>query len=68
MELVILFIIGDVGSTDMLAAAAVGAKKVLVMTGWGKPSLETYRHKWYDQASPDFVATDLLDAVKWLIR
>lgn len=60
-------VIGDVGSTDMLAAVAVGAKKILVLTGWGKPSLKTYRHRWYDQASPDFIATDLLKAVKWLI-
>lgn len=60
-------VIGDVGSTDMLAAAAVGAKRILVETGWGKQSLEIYRHKWYEQASPDFVARDLLDAAKWLV-
>lgn len=68
LDLTSCAVIGDVGSTDMLAAAAVGAKKVLVETGWGKQSLETYRHKWYDQASPDFVATDLLDAVRWLLK
>ncbi|WP_063860323.1 HAD-IIIA family hydrolase [Paenibacillus sp. Soil724D2] len=56
-------VIGDVGSTDMLAAAAVGAKRILVETGWGKQSLEKYHHKWYEQASPDFIAKDLLDAV-----
>ncbi|MGO4275426.1 HAD hydrolase-like protein, partial [Paenibacillus sp. TAF58] len=60
-------VIGDVGSTDMLAAAAVGAKRILVETGWGKQSLEKYHHKWYEQASPDFIAKDLLDAVKWLV-
>lgn len=60
-------VIGDVGSTDMLAAATVGAKKILVKTGWGKSSLENYRNKWYDKAVPDYVAEDLLDAVKWLI-
>ncbi|WP_274319287.1 HAD-IIIA family hydrolase [Paenibacillus qinlingensis] len=60
-------VIGDVGSTDMLAAAAVGSIRILVETGWGKQSLEKYRHKWYEQASPDYVAKDLLDAVKWLI-
>lgn len=43
-------VIGDVGSTDMLAAAAVGAVKVLVMTGWGNASMDTHRYKWYDQA------------------
>jgi HAD superfamily hydrolase (TIGR01662 family) len=60
-------VIGDVGSTDMLAAAAVGAKRILVETGWGKQSLEKYRHKWYEQASPDFIAKDLLDAAKWIV-
>lgn len=68
LDLTCCAVIGDVGSTDMLAAAAVGAKRVLVETGWGKQSLETYRHKWYDQASPDFIATDILDAVRWLIK
>jgi len=52
----------------MLAASAVGAKKILVETGWGKQSLEKYRHKWYNQAPPDFVAMDILDAAKWLIE
>ncbi|MCA0758225.1 HAD-IIIA family hydrolase [Paenibacillus sp. N4] len=59
-------VIGDVGSTDMLAAAAVGARRVLVKTGWGKQSLDKYRHKWYEQAVPDFVAADLLEAARWL--
>jgi histidinol phosphatase-like enzyme len=67
LNLIHCVVIGDVGSTDMLAAAAVGAKRILVETGWGKQSLEKYRHKWYEQASPDYVAKDLLDAVKWLI-
>ncbi|MEK8207535.1 HAD hydrolase-like protein [Paenibacillus sp. FSL L8-0696] len=52
---------GDVGSTDMLAAAAVGAKRILVETGWSKQSLENYRHTWYEVASTDFVAKDLLN-------
>ncbi|MFD2611602.1 HAD-IIIA family hydrolase [Paenibacillus gansuensis] len=60
-------VIGDMGSTDMLAAAAVGAIRILVETGWGKQSLEKYRHKWYEQASPDYVAKDLIDAATWLV-
>ncbi|MFD1954408.1 HAD-IIIA family hydrolase [Paenibacillus thailandensis] len=60
-------VIGDVGSTDMLAAAAVGARRVLVETGWGKPSLEKYRDKWYEQAAPHYIAKDLPDAARWLI-
>lgn len=60
-------VIGDVGSADMLAAQTVGAIKVLVRTGWGIPSLNAYRHTWYDKAKPDYVAADLLDACKWLV-
>ncbi|TDF95083.1 HAD-IIIA family hydrolase [Paenibacillus piri] len=59
-------VIGDVGSTDMLAAAAVGAVKIMVLTGWGKTSLEQYKDNWYDVARPDYIATDLADAVNWL--
>lgn len=59
-------VIGDVGSTDMLAADAVGATKVLVRTGWGEPSLGKYRHTWGNVAV-DNVANDLLDAVHWIL-
>jgi len=67
LDLTCCAVIGDVGSTDMLAASAVGAIKILVETGWGNQSLEKYRHKWYDQAPPDYVAKDLLDAARWLV-
>lgn len=60
-------VIGDVGSTDMLAAAAVGARRILVETGWGAQSLDKYRHQWYEKAAPDYIAKDLLDAAKWLV-
>ncbi|WP_168124067.1 HAD-IIIA family hydrolase [Paenibacillus sp. HB172176] len=59
-------VIGDVGSTDMLAAHAIGAKKILVKTGWGKDSLTKYREKWIE-AEPEYIAEDLLDAVNWII-
>ncbi|WP_456274696.1 HAD-IIIA family hydrolase [Bacillus sp. AK031] len=58
--------IGDVGSTDMLAAHSVGAMKILVLTGWGRSSLNKYRDKW-EGIEPDYVAENLLDAVKWVI-
>ncbi|HWO76613.1 MAG TPA: HAD-IIIA family hydrolase [Bacillus sp. (in: firmicutes)] len=60
-------VIGDVGSTDMLAAHAVGAMKILVQTGWGKSSLSEYRYTW-TEAEPDYVAENLLDAVRWLVQ
>jgi histidinol-phosphate phosphatase family protein len=58
--------IGDVGSTDMLAAHSAGAMKILVLTGWGYSSLNQHRHKW-SGIEPDYVAENLLDAVKWII-
>lgn len=58
-------VIGDVGETDMLAAHAVGAIKIIVRTGWGEPSLTTYRSRWME-TDPDYVADDLSDAVRWI--
>ncbi|WP_353625951.1 HAD hydrolase-like protein [Bacillus sp. JCM 19041] len=58
-------VIGDVGATDMLAADKVGAMKILVRTGWGEKSLGSFRHTWKDIV-PDYIARDLLDAVKWI--
>ncbi|WP_152393109.1 HAD-IIIA family hydrolase [Paenibacillus guangzhouensis] len=60
-------VIGDSGDTDMLAAHAVGALKVLVLTGWGRGSMTQYRNVWID-TEPDFVAEDILEAVKWIIN
>lgn len=58
-------VIGDVG-TDMMAADAVNAKKILVKTGWGQSSLKAYRHIW-SEIEPDYIANDLLQAVQWLV-
>ncbi|WP_243355048.1 HAD hydrolase-like protein [Bacillus litorisediminis] len=60
-------VIGDVGSTDMLAAHAVGAMKILVQTGWGKGSLSEYRYTWAN-VEPDYVAENFLEAVRWLVQ
>lgn len=59
-------VIGDVGSTDMLAADSVGALKILVLTGWGKNSLNEFRNTWKD-VEPDCVAKNLLDAARWIL-
>ncbi|RIX50291.1 HAD-IIIA family hydrolase [Paenibacillus nanensis] len=66
LDLTRCVVIGDVGDTDMLAAHAVGAIKILVKTGWGEASLTTYRHKW-EEAQPDYIAENILDAAKWLL-
>ncbi|WP_342598893.1 HAD-IIIA family hydrolase [Psychrobacillus sp. FSL H8-0483] len=60
-------VIGDVGSTDMLAAHAVGAMKILVLTGWGKSSLQQCRDAWKN-VEPDYIAENLLEAVRWLLK
>ncbi len=65
LDLTKCLVIGDVGDTDMLAAHAVGAKKILVRTGWGEGSLNEYRHKW-KETDPDYVAENFVDAVRWI--
>jgi D,D-heptose 1,7-bisphosphate phosphatase len=61
------YVIGDTGSSDMLAADTVGARKVLVLTGWGRTSLTTHRSSWAD-VNPDCIANDLVDAVDWIAK
>lgn len=59
-------VVGDRGDSDMRAAAAVGALKVLVRTGWGEGTLGPYRHTWAG-VEPDHVAADVLQAAAWLL-
>lgn len=68
LDLTRCVVIGDVGSNDMLAAAAVGAFKILVKTGWGMQSLNAYRNTWYDKAEPDYIADNLYEAATWLVK
>ncbi len=67
LDLTKCYIVGDNGSADMVAAHKVGAKKVLVRTGWGESSLTTFRDSWGEVVT-DFVATNLLHAVHWIIE
>lgn len=55
------YFIGDKVS-DMGAAYGVGAKAIMVLTGYGKAELEKL------DSPPDFVARDLLHAVSWIIN
>ncbi|MFC0302157.1 HAD-IIIA family hydrolase [Virgibacillus soli] len=66
LDLTKTVVIGDVGS-DMLAAEVVGAKKILVLTGWGKSSLTAYRYTWQN-VEPDFIAENLLEAIRWIVK
>jgi D-glycero-D-manno-heptose 1,7-bisphosphate phosphatase len=51
---------------DIESGHAVGARGVLVMTGYGREEYETRRRDWPRQ--PDYVAGNLLDAVQWVLR
>jgi D-glycero-D-manno-heptose 1,7-bisphosphate phosphatase len=57
-------VIGDKAS-DLVAARAVGATSVLVLTGYGLGEWE-YRRETFT-VTPDYIATDLFDAVEWML-
>jgi D-glycero-D-manno-heptose 1,7-bisphosphate phosphatase len=57
-------VIGDSGADDMLLARAIGAKAVLVLTGWGRGSLSEFRCLWA-HTEAGLVAEDLLQGVRW---
>ena len=59
------YVVGDKLS-DVLLAHNVGAKGILVLTGYGKGEIE-YLSGEYKQ-KPDCVADDLYDAVKWILK
>ena len=60
-------VVGDTGPSDMAMARAAGCKAVLVRTGLGEGSLGEFRHLWAG-IEPDFVAVDVLEAVRWIVR
>ncbi len=66
IELSQCYVVGDMGSADILMARAARCKGILVRTGVGESSLTEYRHTWAE-AEPDFIADDVLDAVKWIL-
>lgn len=59
------YIIGDKIS-DIEMGHRVGAKGILVLTGYGKGEYEYQRDKW--KAMPVFIAEDMLEAVRWIIK
>lgn len=56
--------VGDKAS-DLVPARGLGARGVLVLTGYGRGEWE-YRRDHF-AVSPDHVAGDLLDAVEWVL-
>ncbi len=53
------YVVGDM-PRDMDTARRVGAKGVMVKTGYGRNVVAT--------SKPDYIAEDLLDAANWIIR
>jgi histidinol-phosphate phosphatase family protein len=64
-------VIGD-RWTDIMAADKVGCIKIIVHTGAGKESIQQYiNQKYYGnwaKVIPEYIAVNLLDAVKWLLN
>ncbi len=59
------YMIGDRG-LDIEFGHSFGAKGILVLTGYGKGEWEFCRNRW--KVKPDHVATDLYDAVQWILQ
>jgi len=54
---------------DMEAAKKAGVRGILVKTGYGKELLQDDGpDKATPESKPDFIATDILEAVKWILR
>jgi D-glycero-D-manno-heptose 1,7-bisphosphate phosphatase len=58
------FMVGD-KYTDVELAQRIGIKGVMVMTGYGIGEYEYQRETWPEM--PDKIATNLLEAVDWII-
>jgi D-glycero-D-manno-heptose 1,7-bisphosphate phosphatase len=59
------YMIGDRGN-DLEFAHRIGAKGVLVLTGYGKGEWAYSQDQW--KVKPDHVAQDLYEAVQWILR
>jgi D-glycero-D-manno-heptose 1,7-bisphosphate phosphatase len=68
IELPDSYMVGDT-YRDMEAAKKVGVKGILVKTGYGRELLQEIGPDAVTaENKPDFVAEDILDAVKWIMR
>jgi D-glycero-D-manno-heptose 1,7-bisphosphate phosphatase len=59
------YMVGDRGK-DLEFAHRIGAKGILVLTGYGKGEWEYCRGQW--GVTPDHVARDLYDAAEWILQ
>jgi D-glycero-D-manno-heptose 1,7-bisphosphate phosphatase len=58
------YMVGDTNK-DIETAMKVGAKSVLVRTGYGRETEEKLLHSGI---IPDYIADDILDAVSWIMK
>jgi D-glycero-D-manno-heptose 1,7-bisphosphate phosphatase len=58
------YVIGD-RDVDIEFAPQIGAKGILVLTGYGRGEWEYFGNQW--KVRPDHVATDLHEAVQWIL-
>jgi len=65
IDLASSYVVGD-KVTDIELAHRIGAKGVLVLTGYGEDELKKINDT--SAKNPDFVAGDLFDAVKWIMN
>jgi D-glycero-D-manno-heptose 1,7-bisphosphate phosphatase len=59
------YVVGDRGA-DIEFGRRVGARTILVLTGYGKGEWEYFKDQW--EAKPDYVAEDLFEAVQWIVQ
>lgn len=59
------YVVGDKG-VDIEMAGRVGAKGILVMTGYGKGELKYNLDKF--KKRPDYIAEDLYQAALWIVK
>ncbi len=64
IDLTVSYMIGDKIS-DVEFGKKLGLKSVMVLTGYGIGEYEHQRQNW--KVTPDFIAEDLLAAVKWIL-
>ncbi len=65
LDLAASFVVSD-RYQDILMGARVGARGVLLLTGYGKGEVLYHKDLW--PAQPDYIAVDLLAAVDWILE
>ena len=65
LDLTRSIMVGDKPS-DLEVAPLVGARSVLVLTGYGRGEWEYQRDRF--RVTPDYVAADLFEAVEWALK